>query len=207
MHSGFCDCMRLQEQRSSCRDRQPAAEVKALIHLKVWKNCLCHFWESLNSTKVVFFFSVEHLISHTGVRSNLDAKKTFIMVGVALTYLTLAGGTGWVGHMPCVPAEAEDACGVLARLPDVIRQVVGQAGVCDAARATLALRHRRVLTHQHGANQRPAVHLPLLHRHTERWNTKKKRRQMWLCALFFLFVNHMIWQLHLQLTCWLLPHL
>lgn len=63
--------------------------------------------------------------------------------------------------MPCVSAEAGDAGGVLACLPDVIRQVVSQAGVCDAARATLALRHRRVLAHQHGANQRPAVHLPL----------------------------------------------
>ena len=64
--------------------------------------------------------------------------------------------------MPCVPAQADGTCGVLTRLPDVVRQVVCQAGVCDAARATLALRHRRVLAHQHGADQRPAVHLPLL---------------------------------------------
>lgn len=64
--------------------------------------------------------------------------------------------------MPGVSAEAHDACRVLARLSDVVRQVVSQAGVCNAAWATLALRHRRVLAHQHGADQGPAVHLPLL---------------------------------------------
>lgn len=87
-------------------------------------------------------------------------------VVVALTYLTLAGGAWRLGHMPRVPAEAGDARGVLARLPDVVRQVVSQAGVCDTARATLALRHCCVLAHQHGANQGPAVYFPLLQGHT-----------------------------------------
>ena len=98
-------------------------------------------------------------------------KQTFVGVVVSLAYLALAGGTGWVGHMPCVSAEADGTSGVLTRLSDVIRQVVGQTGVCDAARATLALRHCRVLAHQHGANQRPAVHLPFLSEvKTERWH-------------------------------------
>lgn len=66
--------------------------------------------------------------------------------------------------MPGVSAETHDACRVLARLSDVVRQVVSQAGVCNAAWATLALRHRCVLAHQHGADQGPAVHLPLLQR-------------------------------------------
>lgn len=63
--------------------------------------------------------------------------------------------------MPRISTEADGACGVLTRLPDVIRQVVSQARVCDASRATLALCHRHVIAHQHRANQRPAVHLPL----------------------------------------------
>lgn len=73
-------------------------------------------------------------------------------VHAALTYLALASGAGWFGHMPCVSAEAGDACRVLACLPNVIRQVVSQAGVCDAARATFALCYCRVLAHQRGAN-------------------------------------------------------
>lgn len=80
--------------------------------------------------------------------------------------------------MPGVSAETHDARGVLARLSDVIRQVVSQAGVCDAARATLALHHRGVLTHQHGADQGPAVDLPLLQRRTQVKRKRDKRREL-----------------------------
>lgn len=72
-------------------------------------------------------------------------KRSRLVIIDALTYLTLAGSAGRLGHMPCVPAEASDTCGVCARLPNVVRQVVSQAGVCDAARATLTLCHCRVL--------------------------------------------------------------
>lgn len=82
--------------------------------------------------------------------------------------------------MPGVSAETHDARGVLARLSDVIRQVVSQAGVRDAARATLALRHRRVLAHQHGADQGPAVHLPLLLRRTG--ETRKRENKSEACV-------------------------
>lgn len=78
-----------------------------------------------------------------------------------VSILTLAGGAGGVGHMPCVSTEAGGACGILACLPDVVGKVVGQARVCDTARAALALRYCRVFAHQHGTNQRPAIHLPL----------------------------------------------
>ena len=101
---------------------------------------------------------VEHLINDGGVRITKSRRPR----RRRSTYLTLAGGAGRVRHVPRVPAEAGDARGVQARLPDVVRQVVGQAGVSDAARAALALGHRRVLARQHGANQRPAVDLPLL---------------------------------------------
>lgn len=87
-----------------------------------------------------------------------------VAVASVAAYLAFAYGAWRVGGAPDGAAQTGDASGVLARLSDVVRHVIGQAGVGDAAWAALPLRHRSVLTGQDGAGQRPAVHLALLQR-------------------------------------------
>lgn len=59
-------------------------------------------------------------------------------------------------------AEAGDVVFVRARLGDVVADAVGLAGVVDAARAALPLRHHSKLAIYRRAWQGPAVHLTLL---------------------------------------------
>lgn len=64
---------------------------------------------------------------------------------------------------PGGPAEAHDAVFILASLGDVIADALSQARVRDTAWAAFALGHHGEVAMRRRAQQRPAVHLSLLH--------------------------------------------
>lgn len=72
--------------------------------------------------------------------------------GSKFYYLAYACGTGRPRHVPHGATEACDASAVHARFPDVVADVVSEAGVCDTAWAALPLRHGRVLAGEHGTS-------------------------------------------------------
>lgn len=78
-----------------------------------------------------------------------------------MSILALAEGALGAVFDPGGAAEALDAVLVHARLGDVVADGVGLTGISDAAGTAFALGHHREFTVHMGAQQGPAVHLPL----------------------------------------------
>ena len=79
-------------------------------------------------------------------------------------YLALARCAGRSSHCPHGAAEPRKAMAVQASFPDVIGDIISQAGVTDTAGTTFPFQDSCVLAAQTGASERPAVYLSFLWR-------------------------------------------
>lgn len=83
-------------------------------------------------------------------------------------YLAFASRAGRSSHGPQRPAQPGNTGAVHTRFPDVIGDVISQAGVTDTMRTALSFQQCRVLTAQTGACEWPAVHLSFLQKRSQK---------------------------------------
>lgn len=83
-------------------------------------------------------------------------------------YLAFTGCAGRSNHCPHWAAKPWNAIAVQASFPDVIGDVISQAGVTDTAGTTLPFQDGWVLTAQIGASEWPAIYLSFLWRESQK---------------------------------------